>query len=1081
MNRLWVVLLCLLAIPTASNAQQSPSPAAASTPAPKSGTATPGNLARATASAPAEYSEEPFVIEQYYTTASFENDGTGVRDLAVRIRIQSQAGVDQLGELVFGFNSANEQMDVRYARVRKADGTVVSAGPDAVKELTAAVERDAPVYTDYKEKHITMPALAPGETLEYEIVTRLVSPLAPGEFWFEHNFLDEAIALDEQLEVTIPAGRAIKLASPKFRFEKTEEPGHTIYRWKHANLKRLSDDDRSKEKAQRSSGKPPDIQLTTFASWKEVAQWYDKLEEGRTQPNAEIRAKTQELISGQTTELEKIQALYDYVSSNIRYVSLSFGLGRYQPHSAVEVFSNQYGDCKDKHTLLAAMLQAAGIPSDAVLIPFSRRLDTSIPSPSQFDHVITAVPQGNNLIWMDSTAEVAPFRLLTSPLRGKSALLVPPDGDGKIVETPADPPFLSTQQVEIEGQLSELGTLTAHLHYRMRGDAEFVLRSAFRKTPQTQWKDLGQTILALDGLRGDVSGVKPSNPSDTRKPFELDIDFTLANFLDWSSKKAKVALPLLTIGLPDVSEDNSKPITLGSPLDVTTTLKLAFPPKFTAQPPVAIAIGHDYADFKSTYQFEDHVLSATRSLNFKMRELPADRTGDFLAFTRAVVADESQPLVVENSTTGTPAIPADANANELLESGLAALNAGNIHEAIPLFQRVVELEPKHKQAWNDLGLAYLRTGKFEEAASAFSKQIEVNPFGENSYDYLGIALQQQQKFDEAADAFRKQIGVNPLDTIAHAALGGLLLTEHKYSEAIPELDKATVLSPDSAELQVSLGQAYLNVGEKEKALVAFEKGVELAQTPIVWNNVAYALADHKLDLEKAQQYAESAVSATATKLRNVDLAHLKLGNLNDVASIGAYWDTLGWVFFQKGDLTAATRFISAAWRLNQHGEVADHLARVYEAQGHKDQAISFYAMAIAAPFSVPETRARLTLLLGGNASIDELVAKAKPELSALRSIPAGKLAAENIVADFLILVSPQGTDGSSTKVDAVRFVSGNEKLRPFAENLRRLDYGTMFPDASPVKLVRRGTLSCSSGAGDCVFTLIIPENVRTLN
>src|SRR5208282_3013725 len=100
-----------------------------------------------------------------------------------------------------------------------------------------------------------------------------------------------------------------------------------------------------------------------------------------------------------------------------------------------------------------------------------------------------------------------------SPLRGKSALLVPPDGDGKIVETPADPPFLSTQQADITGQVSELGTLTAHLHYVMRGDTEFVLRSAFRKTPQTQWKELGQTILSLDGLRGDVTAVKTGDPA----------------------------------------------------------------------------------------------------------------------------------------------------------------------------------------------------------------------------------------------------------------------------------------------------------------------------------------------------------------------------------------------------------------------------------------------------------------------------------------------------------------------------------------------------------------------------------------
>ena len=101
------------------------------------------------------------------------------------------------------------------------------------------------------------------------------------------------------------------------------------------------------------------MQFTTFTSWAQVADWYANLEKGRSDPTPEIRAKTQELIQGRATELEKIAALYDYVAKNIRYVSLSFGLGRYQPHSAADVFKNQYGDCKDKHTLLASMLQAA--------------------------------------------------------------------------------------------------------------------------------------------------------------------------------------------------------------------------------------------------------------------------------------------------------------------------------------------------------------------------------------------------------------------------------------------------------------------------------------------------------------------------------------------------------------------------------------------------------------------------------------------------------------------------------------------------------------------------------------------------
>lgn len=1030
-----------------------------------------------------DYSQEPFVVEQYYTAARFENDGTGERTVTARIHVQSEAGVQQLGELVFGYNSANEQMDVRYVRVQKVDGTVVSAGANAVKEMTATVARDAPVYTDFKEKHITVPSLRPGDTIEYEIVTRLVTALAPNQFWFEQNFLEGAIVLDERLEIQVPKKRTVNLESPHFPYEKNEADGRTSYLWKHTNLTRPSDEESKKKKTPPDKSKAPAVQLTTFASWEEVAQWYAKLERDRTQPTPEIRAKTQELIEGRADELDKMRALYDYVSRNIRYVSLSFGLGRYQPHSAAEVFANQYGDCKDKNTLLTAMLDAAGIQADAVLIPFSRKLDTSVPSPSQFDHLITAVPKGNELVWMDSTAEVAPFRLLSRALRDKSALLVPPDGAGKIVKTPADPPFPSVQRVEIEARVSDLGKLEAKLRYVLRGDNEFALRAAFRRTPETQWKQLGQTIATLDGIKGQVTLVTPSDPSETENSFVLDIEFSQANFLDWSSKKVKVTLPIPNIGLPDVSEDNAEPIELGSPLDVTTKLKLTLPATFTAQAPVAVAVKRDYADFKSGYRFENHTLDVERSLDFKMRTLPADRTGDYQAFTHAVESDESQILVVENSTTGTPTIPSTVKTDEVLEAGIAAMNSGNPSAAIPLFQRVVELEPKHKLAWNYLGLGFLRVGKFNDAADAFRHQIDVNPYDEHAYDYLGIALQQQQMFNSAADAYRKQIEVNPLDSLAHAALGQLFVEQHKYAEAIPELDKATILSPDDAGLQISLGQAYLNTGEQEKGLAAFEKASQLSQTPAVWNNIAYNLADHKIELDKAQQYAESAISRTAANLRNVELTHITLDELGDVASVGAYWDTLGWVYFQKGDFAMAGRFVRASWLLNQHGEVADHLGQIYEKLGQKDRAIHMYALGVAALHSIPETRARLASLLGSDEKdpqIEDLVNKARPELAAMRTLSLQKLGENKVAADFFVLLAPS-PDHPAARIKAVQFISGSDALRSYGEKLRSLDSEGMFPDASPLKIVRRGTLSCTSGTGDCSFTLILPEDVRTVN
>ncbi len=141
MTRFWAILLCLLSMPAATSAQDRRSPTV------ETALRAPHAIS-STQKSPAEYSKEPFVIEQYATTARFENDGTGEKILAVRVRVQSEAGAQQLHQLVFNFNSANEQIDVRYVRARKPDGTIVNAAADAVKEVTAPVARDAAAYAE---------------------------------------------------------------------------------------------------------------------------------------------------------------------------------------------------------------------------------------------------------------------------------------------------------------------------------------------------------------------------------------------------------------------------------------------------------------------------------------------------------------------------------------------------------------------------------------------------------------------------------------------------------------------------------------------------------------------------------------------------------------------------------------------------------------------------------------------------------------------------------------------------------------------------------------------------------------------
>jgi Flp pilus assembly protein TadD len=1035
-----------------------------------------------------DYSQEGFVIEQVRTLFRFESDGTGKKETIARVRVQSEAGVEQWGQVVVGYSSANERVEIPYVRVLKKDGSVVTAPADAVQDLSAPVAREAPVYTDYRQKHITVPGLRPGEVLEYDVATVIHTPLAPNQFWTEYDFDKSNITLDEQLEVNIPKDRTIKLKNkPGFEPKVTEEDGRRIYRWTSSHLER-EDDDKNKDKDKRKKKKKkqdddvPAVQLTTFGSWEEVGHWYAGLDHDRRQPTPEIRAKAEELTQGAATDLDKVEALYDYVAKNFRYVSLSLGLGRYQPHAASDVFHNQYGDCKDKHTLLSSLLEAEGMHASSVLINSSRKLDPDIPSPSQFDHVITLLPMGKEEVWMDTTTEVAPFRLLSFNIRKKQGLVIPVTGAAHLEETPADPPMANTQVQTIDGSINELGKLNAKVSYVVRGDTELLMRIIFRRVPSAQWEHLVENINAMGGLDGEITNLKVGDPAATREPFQFSYDVTKANFLDWSKKKSDIDLPLSQFSLADADEDeaaaDSEPIKFGPPGEFTYRVKLTLPAKYTAHVPLPFSMKRDYGQYSASYKVDGAVFTAERTMIMRERELPATRTGDYLSFRRAVLSDLGQHLAVENSAAGSATPPPDMKADDLNESARTAMQNGNFPLAIQLLKRAVEVEPKNKYAWNNLGLSYLSIRQSTEAVGAFQKALEVNPYDEFAYNNLGRAYWQDRKYDDAANAFHKQLENNPLDKFAHANLGAMYAEWHKYDLAAPELEKAASLTPDDAGLQVSLGDAYLNLGQDDKALAAFDRAVDISASPLVWNNIAYQLSLKNTHLDKAQQYAESAVASTAAGLRNLSLDQLNQRDLALVPSLIAYWDTLGWVYYAEGNLEKAERYVSAAWSLGHHGEVGDHLGQIYEKRGDKEKAIRTYALALSGLRPIPETRGRLGGLLGGEDKVDPVVKKYHDELQQMRTTKLNDKPPATGNAEFWVLL---GTSSNGASVDKVKFITGEEKLRTLEGALQHLKYSINFPDETPAKILRRGQLACSQDAANCTFVLMLPDDVRTVN
>ncbi len=139
-----------------------------------------------------------------------------------RIKVNSDAGVQALGQLKVGYSALSDKLEIAYVRVIKPDGTIVTAQESAIQDVTYP---NALMYTDYHEKHISVPSLRPGDVLEYRFVRNIVNPLTPGQFWTSYDFRDRGIVLDEQLEINVPKSRQIKLKNEPGADPKITEEG----------------------------------------------------------------------------------------------------------------------------------------------------------------------------------------------------------------------------------------------------------------------------------------------------------------------------------------------------------------------------------------------------------------------------------------------------------------------------------------------------------------------------------------------------------------------------------------------------------------------------------------------------------------------------------------------------------------------------------------------------------------------------------------------------------------------------------------------------------------------------------------
>ncbi len=1002
-SRWSVLLLIVAAVSLAGRAQTSPPPAPAKD----------------------DYSQEAAVIEEMSTKIAFDNDGNSTREQTTRVGVQTDAGVKQWGLLNFPYQSATQTVEIDYVRVHKADGSTLITPPDNVQDLDSEITRSAPFYSDLREKHVAVKGLGKGDIVEYKAHWHTTKPLIPGQFWLQLSFQHDGIVLAERLEIKVPANRAVKVKGPQATQTVTTEASSRIYAWTYSKLqsaKEPESDEKKQTEAALGRRSPPDVQVSSFQSWDDVGRWYWNLQKERVEPTAAIRAKAAELTKGMADDTAKLRTLYSFVSTQYRYIGIAFGIGRYQPHAADDVLTNNYGDCKDKHTLLASLLQASGITLYPALINSSWKLDPDVPSPAQFDHIIGYLPQAKDkdAAWLDTTIEVAPFGYLVTRLRDKQALVMSGEKSIQLVTTPADPPFPSTTAFKIEGKLSDDGTFEAKVEDTIRGEVEVPIRAAFRQVPQPQWKDLVQQISYELGYSGTVSDVSASTPEAIGEPFHFSYSYNRREYPDWKSDH-HFTVPGLPFFMPPVRDDAQYPVWGALPIpDTSVPATVAqFQRKLRELPesnsPDANRLEAEARDEMTKQDLQGAVSSLYRAVAadpkftrawvllgvLLLAQKQVDAGTD--AFHKAMVADPAEPAIPK-------------------ALGFSLMAGSKLAEAVPVWQDYMKAHPDDADGPGNLGNCLLKLQRYSEAAAAYEAAVKIKADSPSLQASLGMAYLRAGERDKAGVAFAK---LGDVDREGH------YLNDVAYTMA-------------NADLQLPLALDYA----KKAARAAEEESQKMA------------LPDLKVeDLGKIFKVAAywDTLGWVNERMSNLDVAERYL--------------QASWKLTQDG--TVAGHLCHLYKRIHKTG-LAIEMCRlaVYRIPMSEGLAPSEYTTEMDA------AQENLNHLVGGAANSKNTV-NASDVVIRERTYKLARFLPGTESAEFFILLASDGKS-KTFKVGDVKFISGSDKMKLQGKQLKGIDFNVPAPDEVPTHFVRRGILGCYQYTG-CSFVLLDPATVHSLN
>jgi hypothetical protein len=387
-----------------------------------------------------------------------------------------------------------------------------------------------------------------------------------------------------------------------------------------------------------------------MTSWKNFGVWMAQLYEKTSELKEERKQFFRDLVKNAATDTEKAKIIYNYLQTNMRYVSIQLGIGGLRPFPASFVDDKKYGDCKALSNFMKTALDAVGVKSSVLIIEGDdkpRRVLEDFPK-DYFNHVILCVPQQHDTVWLECTSTTLPFGELGPFTENRKALMVTENG-GVLVNTPVSNYVNNTVNSSTEITVSDNGGAKVIVNYKSTGEERNNMLMGYHDLKDDDKKKI--FIRHTEWKQPDYFEVAVS--PKTQNPYSITAKMEYENIAAFKAGSKLFLEPrLYNFFDEEVPETPLRKYDyfFTVPYKKTDTTVYIMPAGYTAESlPKDKNLQLSFAGYTATYKWDaaSHKLICYAELIVKQRKVNAADYNKLLEFKKLVQADVNEKLVMK--------------------------------------------------------------------------------------------------------------------------------------------------------------------------------------------------------------------------------------------------------------------------------------------------------------------------------------------------------------------------------------------------------------------------------------------------